>query len=273
MRLIKYLLYSTMLIMLSSGCLYALKPSRVYEAIPDTLHLPNEKNTITTDDNFHLKSWTFLPGKDADNKITLVMAYADAGNMSWWLTQAAIFSQLGYTVVLFDYRGFGESDPFTIDPKMLYYTEFANDLSAVIKFAKERYPKNKTGVWCFSMGTIITTLAAQTATPDFIIGDGYVTNPQNIKEYYAKSNDIINLPASATDYTKALSNIKIPMLVFSGSQDKVTTDVSVKTLKKVKPLLTVINFKGDHMHGFEVLSKDFPGSEYAKAIEKFLKIK
>src|ERR1700745_2483977 len=98
-------------------------------------------------------------------------------------------SQVGFTVVMFDYRGFGESDSFAIDPKMLYYNEFATDLTSVIRFAKEKYPGNKTGVWAFSMGTIITTLACNTAHPDFIIGDGYVTSPVKLKEFYAAKND------------------------------------------------------------------------------------
>jgi alpha-beta hydrolase superfamily lysophospholipase len=165
---------------------YGLKPAKRYEAIPDTLKLPFEKTTITTSDNVKLKSWTFLPEKQADNNITLVLAYADAGNMSWWLTQATVLSQVGFTVVMFDYRGFGESDAFTIDPKMLYYNEFSTDLAAVIQYAKKKYPKHKTGVWAFSMGTIIATLAAKTTQPDFMIGDGFVTNPEIIKTFYAK---------------------------------------------------------------------------------------
>ena len=111
---------------------FALKPSKTYEVIPDTLHRPFEKNTIITADGMHLRSWTFLPAKDADNKTTLVLAYADAGNMSWWVSYAAIMSQVGYTVVMFDYRGFGESDDFTVNPDMLYYNEFVTDLSAAV---------------------------------------------------------------------------------------------------------------------------------------------
>ena len=98
----------------------------------------------------------------------------------------SILSHVGFTVVMFDYRGFGESDSFNIDTKMLYYNEFATDLTAVIQFAKNKYPKNKTGVWAFSMGTIIATLATNYIQPVFIIGDGYVTNPSAIKAFYAK---------------------------------------------------------------------------------------
>ena len=40
-----------------------------------------------------------------------------------------------------------------------------------------------------------------------------------------------------------------------------------------KAAMAIVNFNGGHMQGFEVLSKDFPGSEYVKAVDRFLKVK
>jgi len=192
--------------------------------------------------------------------------------MSWWLTQATILSQVGFTVVLFDYRGFGESDSFRIDPKMLYYNEFATDLSAVLQFARKKYAGNRTGVWAFSMGTIIATLAAQITQPDFIIGEGYVTDPIKIQAFYAKKKDTILLPEDAHEYEKRLAKIKIPTLIFSGKKDQVTTYKEVEQLKKIKPAIRVVSFDGGHMEGFYALSKEFPGSVYVDDIMKFLKL-
>lgn len=250
----------------------ALKPAAKYEAIPDTLKMPYEKNVITTSDHFKLQSWTFLPEKSVDNRTTLVLAYADAGDMSWWLTQATIFAQTGYTVVLFDYRGFGASDPFPIDAKMLYYNEFATDLTAVVQFAKTQYPKNKTGVWAFSMGTIITTLAAPKANPDFIIGDSYVTDPVAIRTFYLKKKDTILLPPGAKEYAGATKKVKVPMLLFTGIKDEVTTNAATKKMKTLMPNVRLVTYNGGHMEGFSVLSKDFPGSVYIGDIDRFLKM-
>lgn len=247
---------------------YALKPSKTYEVVPDTLKLPYEKNVITTSDGVHLKSWTFLPS-NGDKHVTLVMAYADAGNMSWWIQHASLLSQFGYTVVMFDYRGFGESDDFTINKDMLYYSEYEQDLVAVMQFAKKKYPKNKTGIWAFSMGTIITTLAAETAKPAFIIGDGFITSPMKVKEFYAPKENIL-LPGDANTYDAKLAAIKAPMLIFSGKQDKVATDADIQKLKKSKPAVKVVSFDGGHLMGLETLSKEYYGSQYVAAIDKFL---
>ena len=268
-------MYKTLLIFLLlfvSVQTFALKPSKKYEAIPDTLKIPFEKNDILTLDKVNLKSWTFLPTKEADNHTTLVFAYADAGNMSWWLMHATILAQSGFTVVMFDYRGFGESDSFAIDSKMLYYNEFATDLSTIIKFAKTKYPNNKTGIISFSMGTVIATLATQYCQPDFIIGEGYVTSLVAIKSYYAKKSKEIILPKGAESYEKTLKDLKQPILIFSGKKDEVTTLTAVKKLKTVKPQVTLVEFEGGHMEGFSVLAKDYPGSVYIEKIEHFLKI-
>jgi predicted alpha/beta hydrolase len=251
---------------------YALKPAKKYDVIPDTLKLPYEKNTVVTSDNIKLASWTMLPPRENNNHITIVMAYPDAGNMSWWLSQAAILSQNGFTVVLFDYRGFGESDPMIIDPRMLYYDEFAKDLTDVVHFARNKYPKNKTGIWALSMGTIAATLSAGNARPDFIIAEGLVTDPARLQSHYAKSHETILLPPSAAHYGEQLKKLRMPLCIFSGQKDVVTTDAEVKKLKQNKANVRIVNFNGTHLQGFYMLSQDYPGSEYVLAIKHFLKI-
>jgi hypothetical protein len=249
---------------------HALQPIREYSSIPDAMHVPYENNTITTADGLHLKSWTILPHNKPDNKTTLVLAYADAGNMSWWLQRGIAFAQNGYTVVLFDYRGFGQSDKFTINPKMLYYNEFTKDLIAAVQFAKKKYKGNSTGILCYSMGTVIATLAAAEAKPDFIIGEGYVTDPVAIVNRDTMHKKIA-MPADAAQYHAKLEKLNVKMLIFSGSTDAVTTDEKVQELKRKKPRIKVVNFKGGHMQGFDALSQQRTGSEYIRAVNEFLK--
>ena len=267
----KWLLIVVFLVV-SSGAL-ALSPAKEYDVIPDTMGVPFQKNTILTEDNYHLNSWTFLPGKKKNNKTTLVLAYADAGNMSWWVQQAKTFAAQGYTVVMFDYRGFGKSDPFVIDPTMLYYTEFSRDLAAMVKFAKNKYVGNKTGVWCLSMGTIVTTLAAREAQPDFIIGDSYVTDLKSIQQYYKGQKQPVKLPNGGADYPALLAAIKVPMLLFSGKDDPITPFSTILKLRDSKPAIKIFGYNANHMEGFGVLSSQYPGSDYIKAVNTFLKIK
>jgi len=271
MRHLSLLLLAFLLFSSRISC-FALKPTHVYAVIPDTLGVRFEKNIITTVDEVHLKSWTFLPPDSINNKTTLVLAHADAGNMSWFVNFATYVSQYyGYTVTLFDYRGFGESDNFAIDTNYLYYNEFVKDLAAVIKFDRDKYPANKTGIWAFSMGTIITTLLPVKAQPDFIIGDSYVVNMQRVVDAYkAKKNVVLQLPPAASKYESALYKIKVPMLIFAGSEDKATPAEEVMKLKTKLPDVTIVNYEGGHMQGFMKLAATYNGgSEYAHDMMEF----
>ena len=120
------------------------------------------------------------------------------------------------------------------------------------------------------MGSIITTLSAQASKPAFIIADGLVTSPTKLVADWAAKGKTIKLPADAKTYEGKLATIKVPILVFSGSKDQVTTDADLQKLKKTKPNLKVVNFDDGHMMGLQTMSKAFYGSEYIAAIDKFL---
>ncbi|MGN6567252.1 MAG: alpha/beta hydrolase [Flavipsychrobacter sp.] len=246
----------------------ALKPKKEYDMIPDTMKLPYEKNKILTEDGFHLNSWTFLPSGD-DKHITVVLAYPDAGNMSWWTSQCALLSQLGYTVVMFDYRGFGKSEPFPITREMLYYDDFVKDLTAAYRFAREKY-KHTTGIWCASMGTIIATFAAPQVHPSFIVADGYVTDPKKIQDYIDKQHKHCELPFSASGYPSIANGLKLPMLIFSGTQDKQTPDADVQAYAKGRKNVQIITFDGGHLSGFFKLSGAYMGEGYLNNMDRFI---
>ena len=172
-----------------------------------------------------MNSWIIKADEKVKNGITLILCYGDMGNMSYWLNQAGVLSQVGYDVLMFDYRGFGKSSAFKINPDYLYYDEFATDLTTVIKWAKLNLNSKKLGLISFSMGTIMSTIALQSESVDFFIGEGFVLSPKNIqsKLYDLKSKNIL-LPESSDNYDEMVKNLKLPILLFSGTQDLVTTD-------------------------------------------------
>lgn len=250
---------------------FALKPVHDYAIIPDTLGLKYEKNTLTTQDGVHLKSWVFLPADSVNKKVTLLIATADAGNMSWFVTYAAFLCQSGYTVALFDYRGFGQSDPFTTDTSHLYYNEYEQDLSAAVKFYRHKYTGNKFGIWCFSMGSIITTLLPTNEQPDFIIGDSYVVDVQEVRDNIKKlKNKTLVLPSDVRAYPSHITKLKEPVLLFAGTQDMVTLSGAAEAWKSKSPNVSIITYNGGHMQGFRVLSQAFMGSEYIADMNNFI---
>jgi alpha-beta hydrolase superfamily lysophospholipase len=244
----------------------ALKPQKDFLMLPDTFGLHYKTDKIITKDKAELCIWDIAPvGKNQHNRTTLIMAYADMGNMSYYLYYANQFAIEGFRVVMFDYRGFGCSSDFKIDENYLFYTEYVKDLDAVLAYKKKKGGFDKIGVWSSSMGTIIATLANEKF--DFMIADSYVTNLDEvvgkIKEMKGKT---MSLPVSGNAYVKSIKNNEVPKLVFAGSEDFAIDRNVLNTLKNC----TVIDFKGGHQKAAEVFSKNGFADDYTKKIADFL---
>ena len=252
------------------SCL-ALGPDSLYQMTPDSLNLNYESLKITTPDSFDLHVWKIIPELKVKNNSTIILTYGDSGNMSYWLNHAAILSQRGFSVILFDYRGFGESSTFPMNPNQLYYNEFSIDLSSVIKWAKAEFSDNNIGIWALSMGTIMSTIALEQEPLDFFVGEGFVINPTKIKTkiFELKGKEIL-LPGDHTEFQNKLNSLKMPMLLFAGSEDIITTIEDSKYIASHGKNRSIVTFDGGHLLGFQSLTKNYFGELYILEIEKLI---
>jgi uncharacterized protein len=263
---------ATLLVLTLSICgftVFAGKPERKYEKTPAHFNFKYQQDSVLTMDAIRLTVWDYEPmGKDMVQKPVIVMAYGDAGNMSHWIEQAGALTAVGYRVIAFDYRGYGTSADFHINENQLYYNEFSDDLAAVLDYTKSKYPKQKCGLYALSMGTLVGVLAlSKTKTAvDFFIGEGFVVNPHKIAEKLTdfKSQKII-LPSDVATYSDKLRSIPTKMLVFAGKYDPITTLDDAKQLVLNDKNKQLIEFKGGHLQGFDVM-KD----KYITSIQNFL---
>ena len=80
---------------------------RELTATPRAAGLDYEDVTLTTADNVKLHGW-WVPSRNARG--TILLMHGNAGNISHRLGYLTMFNRLGYSVLLFDYRGYGKSD-------------------------------------------------------------------------------------------------------------------------------------------------------------------
>lgn len=103
-------LYGAMLLVLflrQDGLVYYPDlPGRAYEATPGNYRLPYEDVTLTTSDGIRLAAW-FVPAEHPRG--ALLYAHGNAGNISHRLDAIKLFHDLGLSVLIFDYRGYGRS--------------------------------------------------------------------------------------------------------------------------------------------------------------------
>ena len=254
---------------------WALKPTREWTNLPDSLGLKYQTVALTTPDHVQLASWIIEPDATvADQRTTMVLAYGDAGNMSQCLYQAAALAKGGYRVFMFDYRGFGHSADFALDPQRLYYHEFSVDLATALADARRRYPRNRTGIMALSMGTIMGSEVAATARCDFFIAEGYVASPQQlVADQLRRRQKVVTLPAEAAAYAKLAPRINCPWLLVAGTTDVNTPladSVAVVRVARRRQRRQVLAFEGGHLEGMFILAEAEFGDKYVREISRFL---
>lgn len=82
------------------------QPSRRITAEPTDIGLSFENISLRTEDDVRLHGW-FVPG--ASSKAVLFL-HGNAGNISHRLDSIRLFHDLGLNVLIFDYRGYGQSE-------------------------------------------------------------------------------------------------------------------------------------------------------------------
>ena len=87
--------------------LFVFSPSTRIENTPAALGLPFEDISLTAQDNVRLQGW-YVPAQNA--RATLLFFHGNAGNISHRLSSIKIFHDLGLSVFILSYRGYGQSE-------------------------------------------------------------------------------------------------------------------------------------------------------------------
>ena len=91
-------------------------PEKVILQTPKNIGLEYEEISLTTKDNVVINGW-FVPAEN--EKGVVLFCHGNAGNLSDRLDSIKIFHDLGQSVLIFDYRGYGRSGG-TISEKGTY---------------------------------------------------------------------------------------------------------------------------------------------------------
>jgi fermentation-respiration switch protein FrsA (DUF1100 family) len=124
-----------------------------YTFTPWELGVPFEVIQLHTSDGLSLSAW-WLP--QPGSRRVLIACHGHTGRKDDMLGIGTGGWRAGYNVLLFDFRGRGESDPW---PNSLISRE-VDDLLAAVSYASERVEGAQIGVVGFSMGAAVTIMAA-----------------------------------------------------------------------------------------------------------------
>ena len=111
-----------------------------------------EEVTFETEDGLRLHGW-FLPaiGKAPNPRPAILVAHGNAGNVSSHLPFVEFLPDAGFHVLLFDYRGYGKSDPGRLQRDALLIDTLAA-LDALA--AREDVDDERIGLYAQSLGAV-----------------------------------------------------------------------------------------------------------------------
>lgn len=232
-----------------SGAAFALNPVREYSVTPDEYGIEYEEKKITTEDGVNLNVWWFKPQNKSGAKAMIVADDGD-GNMADNIEIITKFTSLGYHVMAFDYRGYGKSDDFKINPKMICYPQFEKDVKAVLDFVKKNHASMSTNLYGKGMGASLMLAAAANRTDvRKVIADSPFLKLETYKAAMkSKRNEELIVPIGYNKYfmepyfalTEKGAHL-YGILLISGEKDDVVTPADMKELAGLQKKITQLN--------------------------------
>lgn len=157
------------------------------------LHRAYEDVAFTTADGMHLRGW-FLPAAKTSDR-TLIICHGLGANRSNFLPYCEVGDALHANVLMFDFRGHGDSDGHTVT---FGYFE-RHDVLAALDYLRTQRPAQAREVYGLgiSMGSSALLQAAAEASPPF---DGIVVDSAFASATELTDNILADFPAALRPY-------------------------------------------------------------------------
>lgn len=265
----------TLSLLLVVAVSYALSPKATYDVTPADFGMEYEEVKIPSTDSIMLNAWLFKPRKDGKSQKMIIISHSGDGNMEDMIEVAGQYVSLGYHVVTYDYRGYGTSTPFKISPKFFVYSQFAQDLEAVIDWSQKYDVKLTKDLHGFGIGAAISIgVGCNKKVINNIVADGPYLSLETVTKRLTETllmpvgyDKTIMEPQFAFESKKGFHLDKI--LLICGDKDLIAKPEDMKALKKLNDKCTVYVFKGSEN------KQNFPAhkDEYFKQVKTFLGLK
>ena len=256
-----YVLLVAVVYLMQGRMLYlANVPGRKLTATPADIDLEYEDVTIETADGVRLHGW-FVPGS---SDRVLLFFHGNAGNISHRLESIRQFLNLGLSVFIIDYRGYGQSGGKTTE-KGIY-----RDADAAWRYLTEEGGVAAGDIIIFgrSMGA---SAAAKLATKQqplaLIVESSFTSVPDIAQEIYPwlPARWLSHLRHATHDYVR---NVRSPVLVIHSRDDEIVPFHHGKAIfAAAQDPKTLVTLRGSHNDAYV---RD--EANYIKGLRAFLSV-
>ena len=230
---------------------------------PGQAGLPYEDIRLTTSDGLSLHGWHIpAPQTHAQPRGTVLFLHGNAGNISHRIDSLQMFHRLGYSTLIFDYRGYGNSSG-TPSEQGTY-----RDAEAAWRYLTEqRYiPSCRIVLFGESLGGAVGAwLAARQKPAALVIASGFTSVPDLARHFYPYL-PVRWLARIRYDTEKNLRTVVAPVLIAHSPEDEIIPFGHGRTLyAAANPPKRFLELAGGHNDGFI-----FMRESWVKALRDFL---
>ena len=235
-------------------------PTRDIETTPAAIGLAFEELKLRTSDGVAIAAW-HIPAPDA--RAVLLFCHGNGGNISHRLDSIKIFHDLGLSVLIFDYRGYGKSEGVPSERGTYLDAEAAWDYIV----NEKRIDPSRIVIFGRSLGSAVAAeLALRKKAGALIIESGFTSIPDIGRTYYPY------MPVSLiTRFHYAtidkVSRLALPKLIIHSPDDEIIPyEQGVRLYEKAAGPKEFLKLQGSHNEGF-LMSGPF----YSNGIEQFIR--
>lgn len=236
------------------------QPSSTIHKTPSDINLDFEEVTLASGKAGEVSAW-YVPAKN--ERGTVLFCHGNGGNISHRLYSIEQFHELGLSVLIFDYNGYGHSSGSPSEENT-----YQNALAAWEYLTKER-KKSPGRIVLFGRslgGAVALWLSEQVKAKALIIESTFTSVPDIGKHHYPYF-PIRTLSWYDYNSLKRIKTIRLPILVIHSKDDTLIPYSHGRALYNAGPEpKQFFELKGDHNNGF-VLT----GDRYVNKIDTFLK--
>ena len=232
------------------GFMYVNQPAMIFFPIKELHEAPShwgmdfENLTITTDDDIALHAW-FIPQQSSEK--TLLFFHGNASNISHRGDSVKIFHDLGLNVLIFDYRGYGQSEGKPTEAGLY------RDARAAWNYLTQTRGVNSKDIVLFGRslgGAVAANLASEVDAGAIILESTFSSARDMAQELFPLLSYMIPLRFHFNT-AKFVQKVNCPVLVIHSPDDEIIPySLGRKVYDAANQPRLMLDINGDHNGGF-----------------------
>jgi hypothetical protein len=234
-------------------------PSRTVIMTPADAGLDYESVTIPTSDGLSLDGW-YLPKTGA--RSTILFFHGNAGNISHRLESLKLFHELGLSILILDYRGYGRSNGKPSEAGTYL------DAEAAWRYLTEErgVPPGDIIIFGRSLGAAVATHLATRHTPGALIIESAFTSVPDMAAKLYPYLPVKLLSRIRYSTITGIGSVTCPVLIVHSRDDEIIPfSHGERIYAAAGEPRQFLEIRGGHNEGFMV-----SGLHYIEGLERFL---